>query len=593
MEIVILLVAITAQLVIGFFTFFYNRSSHLHRLFLLLALSAAIWGVTNFLSLHQDTPAQTLNYIRFNLMSGMWWASVLFLIVHTFPELKLHLKTWKLVAILVAIVVISILTRTSLIFSSIEGIGAGASPIPGPAIPLYGITTAFFIIGSLVMLIRRYRHARGKERIQLQYLMLGLMLSAVLTFIGNFIFVIIFKINSFIVLGPLFLLPSIGFTAYAIVAHQLFDIRVIIRKTVEYSGLLLFTLVIYSMVIYFFSTIFGGGDVFNTRNFASNLIAALLIAIGFDPLRRFLARITDKFLFKGEYDQQAVLTDLSQKLSDSVDLNEAMQSLVSIIKSQLRLTHAAVITFTTDEKQVMIKNIAQDGYTDTSILQLRPENGLVLQFAHQPQVLVTEFLRQQCKTETVPNEWKQVCQFLLVDLDKLHIAIAIPILVNKKAIGMFLVGEKLSGDIYNRNEISFLEIVANQTANAIEKARFWEEDQMKSEFVSIASHELLTPTAAMKGYLSMILDDNMGQVDDTARRYLTKVAQSSDRLAQLVEELLNVSRIESGRIKVTKREFSLSELAQKSVGELQVNAQNKSLDLAFVPPRQSVAECVC
>lgn len=588
MEIVVLTLSVIAHLIIGLITFRHNPKSLTNKFFFLFTIVASIWSVNQYLSLHQGSPEASLYYIRWAMTLASLYSFSLFITIHTFPSPILQMRKSRFIILILLTLCIAILSQTPLIFADIHGFGPEAEPIPGHLIPLFALFAGYCILGSIYILIARYRKANGQLKAQLQYLIVGVVGSALLLFFTNFVVVVLFNNTSLIILGPTYTLIFIGATAYAIVAHQLFDIRVIIRRTVEYSGLLVFTLAVYSMVVFFFSSIFGGGDIFSFRNLVDNLVAAFLIALGFDPLRRFLARTTDKFLFKGEYDQQAVLTALSQKLSDSGDLNETLLSLVSIIKSQLRLNHAAVITFSTEDKQVMIKNIAQDGYDDTSILQLPPENALILQFAHQPQVLVREYLRQQCEAKKISESWRQVCQFLLVDLVKLEIAIAIPILVNEKAIGIFLVGDKLSGDIYNQNEIAFLSIVANQTANTIEKARFWEEDQMKSEFVSIASHELLTPTAAMKGYLSMILDDNMGQVDDTARRYLTKVAQSSDRLAQLVEELLNVSRIESGRLRVHKRQFSLVDSAAHAVDELQVNAKKKHLDVSFVGPMNNL-----
>ncbi|HEY1074937.1 MAG TPA: GAF domain-containing sensor histidine kinase [Patescibacteria group bacterium] len=423
---------------------------------------------------------------------------------------------------------------------------------------------------------------------QLRYVLLGISIFSIITFAFGVILPL-FDIKPVVAFDAQSSLIWVALTAYSIVAHQLFDIRVIIKKTVVYSGLLLFTLAIYSTIIFIFTSVFGGQDALNPTLLFENILAATLIAIGFEPIRRYLTNVTDKYLFKGDYDPQSVLAQLSQKLSGSLDIKEATQSLVTLVKTEMRLSHAAVVTFGEEESKIIVKQATQDGYLNPGILLLPPENLFLQHFAHSPETIVTDILKSMCEGGENSNPNLQLCHILLVDLEKLSIAVAIPIKVNDKAVGMFLVGEKLSGDAYTKNEIEFLQIVANQTANAIQKARFWEEDQLKSEFVSIASHELLTPTAAMKGYLSMILDDGMGEIDETARKYLTKVFQSSERLAHLVEDLLNVSRIESGRLKINKKEFSLVESVQKATEELSVNAKNKSLDLAFVAAPQALA----
>jgi signal transduction histidine kinase len=587
MELVILSLSVLAHLAISLFIYRHNPKSYTNRFFTLFAVISSIWSIFNYASLHQASPEATLKVIRWVMLFAALHSLSLFLTIHTFPSNTLKLNRTSLVIMLCVTSFVAILTQTPLVFSDIKGSGVDAQPVPGPGIAVFALTAGFFIVGSIYLLISRYLKAAGILKAQLQYLIIGVIGSAFLMFLTNFVLVVVFKINSLLVLGSTYTLIFISSTAYAIVAHQLFDIKVIIKRTVVYSGLLVFTVVAYSMIVFLFRAIFGGEDAFSLRTFSANFIAAVFIAFGFDPIRTWLIQQTDQYLFKGEYDPQAVLSELSKQLSTSLDLRQVTQSLVVTVKSQMRLSHTAVVVFKAEESQVLVKDVTQDGYPDSAILQLPPENLLLQELARTPRLIVTEDLHRLC--DASPNSDSpeiQACRLLLVDLDKLKVAMVIPILVDQKSIGMFLVGDKLSGDTFTKEDVEFLTIVANQTANAIEKTRFWEEDQMKSEFVSIASHELLTPTAAIKGYLSMILDDNMGEIDDTARRFLTKVALSADRLAHLVEDLLNVSRIESGRLKINKRSYSLVESVQKAVDELQITAKDKSLDFAFVPPQE-------
>ncbi len=584
MELAILSLAIIAHLGIGIFTYFYNPKSATHRFFLLFSVFSVAWGTANYLSLHQVTPEHTLRAIRLVMFFACFHALSLFLLIQTFPSTKLQINRLLLTLIVITTLIVAALTQTSLIFSSVKGVGLEASPIPGPGIALFAFVTGLLILNSIILLIARYRKSKGILKAQYQYLIIGVVGSASLIFITNFLMVVVFHITSLLILGSTYTLIFIGSTAYAMVAHQLFDIRVIIKRTVVYSGLLLFTLAIYSMVIFFFTTIFGGENVFDYKSFIANLIAALFIAIGFEPIRLYLNKITDKYLFKGEYDPQAVLAELSRSLSDSIDIRQATQSLVTIVKSQLRLSHAAVVTFTNQNNNLVIKDVTQDGYEDPSVLQLPLDSQLIKNFVSTPQLIIADVIRKWVEMNRTKTQTQVGYKDLLQELNQLQADLIFPIQIQRKAIGMFIVGEKLSGDIFTKEEIAFLGIIANQTANALEKARFWEEDQMKSEFVSVASHELLTPTAAMKGYLSMVLDDHMGQVDDTARGFLVKVAESTERLADLVNELLNVSRIEGGRLKINKKPFSLVDSTQKAVDELHVAASKKQLDLAFIAP---------
>ena len=73
-------------------------------------------------------------------------------------------------------------------------------------------------------------------------------------------------------------------------------------------------------------------------------------------------------------------------------------------------------------------------------------------------------------------------------------------------------------------------------------------DRMKDEFVSLVSHELRTPLTSIKGYVDLLIDGDAGEVTEEQKEFLDIVKSNSDRLVLLVNDLLDVSRIEAGRI---------------------------------------------
>jgi signal transduction histidine kinase len=106
-------------------------------------------------------------------------------------------------------------------------------------------------------------------------------------------------------------------------------------------------------------------------------------------------------------------------------------------------------------------------------------------------------------------------------------------------------------------------------------------DATKSEFISIASHQLRTPLTVIKGYISMIKAGDFGKLAEKAIDPLEKVYESSNRLITLVANLLNVSRIESGRLYFNFRVMQLEELVESVVEELTNKAKNKGLNLIY------------
>jgi len=115
-----------------------------------------------------------------------------------------------------------------------------------------------------------------------------------------------------------------------------------------------------------------------------------------------------------------------------------------------------------------------------------------------------------------------------------------------------------------------------------------EVDEMKDEFISMASHELRTPITGIKGYLSMVLDGSFGEVNQEVKDKLGIVTEEAKRLDELVGDLLDVSRIEQQRVKLEIVPLNLAQMIQKIVNELKVVAEGKKLKLIYETPTESL-----
>ncbi len=86
-------------------------------------------------------------------------------------------------------------------------------------------------------------------------------------------------------------------------------------------------------------------------------------------------------------------------------------------------------------------------------------------------------------------------------------------------------------------------------------------DRQKTEFVSIASHQLRTPLTAVSWYTEMILDEKNNKLSNSQKKYLREIYQGNQVMIELVNKLLNVSRIELGTLKVESKETDISRIA--------------------------------
>jgi PAS domain S-box-containing protein len=107
-------------------------------------------------------------------------------------------------------------------------------------------------------------------------------------------------------------------------------------------------------------------------------------------------------------------------------------------------------------------------------------------------------------------------------------------------------------------------------------------EKLKDEFVSIASHELRTPMGAIRSFTSMLLSGDYGPVNDNLKEPLIDIKTNTERLVSLVNDLLNVARIESGRMKFTLTETNISNIVKEVVQSLVPLAEEKKLELRFM-----------
>tara|TARA_B100000508_G_scaffold60333_1_gene47116 strand:- start:158035 stop:159669 length:1635 start_codon:yes stop_codon:yes gene_type:complete len=131
-------------------------------------------------------------------------------------------------------------------------------------------------------------------------------------------------------------------------------------------------------------------------------------------------------------------------------------------------------------------------------------------------------------------------------------------------------------EVWQREQIEILAKDLRQANSRLQKL-----DRQKSEFVSIASHQLRSPITAIRGYISLILENEFGKYPETLKEPLNRIAESSRLMIKSIEDYLNISRIEQGRMKYEMSEFDLADLTKTVVNEYGPVAEKKALGLTF------------
>ncbi len=130
-----------------------------------------------------------------------------------------------------------------------------------------------------------------------------------------------------------------------------------------------------------------------------------------------------------------------------------------------------------------------------------------------------------------------------------------------------------------------IELLAKDLQKANDRLK--ELDKQKSEFISFASHQLRGPLTAMKGYGSLLLEGDMGALTKEAHEGVRRIFDSTNTLVHIVDDYLNISRIELGTMKYIFEKIDLRDLVDDVIAELAPTINNAPISFAFAPEETS------
>ena len=188
------------------------------------------------------------------------------------------------------------------------------------------------------------------------------------------------------------------------------------------------------------------------------------------------------------------------------------------------------------------------------------------------------------------------------------IAIIMTLSLQDDIVGFVLIGESQKKN-YVERDLSMLRAVRGELAIAIKNAQSMEEvnelntelqqrieaatqelrmsnqqlqrlDEAKNEFISMASHQLRTPLTSIKGYLDMLLQGDLGPVRPTQKAVLREAFSSSERMVQLINDFLSISRLQTGTFTMNRQLASLSDIVRSEVALLKVVAKQHTITLS-------------
>jgi len=290
--------------------------------------------------------------------------------------------------------------------------------------------------------------------------------------------------------------------------------------------------------------------------------------------------------------------------SSTLDREALMQKVLEALTSDLQYDRAMISFYDPVRRVVM----------DARVLGVSPE---IQAFARGREIPVTDPMSpegivllqgQPLLVGDVQAVWDRMHPLnqQLALLTQTKAWIAVPLKIKDRILGSLTV-DRIQAHSLTQDDLELMMTVAHQVAIALDNASAYEQieglnvglevkvrertaeleqaDCLRSQFLSHVSHELKTPLTSIKGFLQNLLDELTGPLNEKQQRYLSRMLDNSNRLIRMIEDLLDRTRIQSGRLDLVPGEIDLGHCVADAVEQLRLLAQAKQQTLeAVVPP---------
>jgi signal transduction histidine kinase len=499
------------------------------------------------------------------------------------------------IPIIIVTVIQALLIVSLSIFTDVEKTADGLEIIRGWGYYVYlgALFTALICLIAELVVRRAKSIHHAQERRALNVVLTTVIVATSYGIIANVLIPLFTGGQNFINLGVFIIdIFAIGLWL-SITRAGLLDIRFYAIRTVVYIFSLTTLVMVYAILAFVLSQWLLGYNVSSLQS-VINIVLALVLAFIFQPVRRFFDRVTSKVFYRDSYDKDVFYADVSHVLSSTSDLRILLGQLSVKIAATLKSEQALFFIRYGEGQHISsgVQGHSKIPVKDIAYISVYPhwQNSSIL------------------IASTIPSN-DPVKRLLISHQVEVVLALG-P--ADARLGYMFLGDQKGSG--YTNRDIKTLESIADELVIGIRNALSIQEvrelnatlqqrvndatkelrasnaqlqrlDKAKDEFVSMASHQLRTPLTSVKGYISMVLEGDAGKVNDMQAHLLQESFNSSERMVHLINDFLNVSRLQTGKFLIDKHPVDLAKVVGQELDSLANNAAVRGLSFTYKAPK--------
>ncbi|UTX51524.1 GAF domain-containing protein [Candidatus Saccharibacteria bacterium TM7i] len=595
MEIYGLLVVSVLTISLGVASLFQHTRDHTVHYFFATVLGTSLWalGIALFLStssIEIATFAASLYYSAAALI-----AVATALIGLSIGRRKpVSLRTVISLSIPPIAIIATLFLAPKILFTEVVLSDNGANTITLASWPymIYGIYfLSYFSIGVYGM-FAQMRRTRKKQQlyVRLQYITFAYLISGIIGAWFNLILPWTGDYN-YIWIGPLGLLLFVPIVYIAIAKYGLFDVRSAVLRAATYTLALAALAGVYYLLAYAVSVVVFRGSVSNEMSISPiNVLLALVLAFLFQPFKRFFDKLTNSIFYRSMYSTDELYSQLNTLIRSTPPLRALLQGSSELISKALKAEFVTFFIYREDGRPTMV--VGSEGHK-----KIAPADVHMFDDLREPLYIEDSRMSSPMYRLFVSH----------------RLSIVVPLYHADQVVGVMCLGDHRTSRYSNR-DLRVLRVIAGELVVGIQNALAIQEikslndnlkqridaatkelrrnntqlrrlDKTKDEFISMASHQLRTPLTSIKGYISMLIDGDLGKVTTQQREVLEEAFSSSERMVHLIGDFLNVSRLQTGKFVIEKRTTDFATLVESEVNALRQSAESRELELQYAKPK--------
>jgi len=612
MELIFLISVSLVLLFFGISALKSKTESKTNQYFLLFVICAIAWIFSNYFSNSTSNYSLALisNRLIFITTSALVW--VLFLFASVYPDSQTIIKKRYYVLSALFTIIVILLDISPYVVKTVTLETNYSSINFGFLISVYISHLLLFLFLFLYILLKKFFHAVGTIKIQLQYLLLGMGFTLLGVIITNLILPIVFEVFDSSRFGPSFLLILIGFAFVSIIRHRFLGIKVLIGQIIYFFILSVFNLLFFFLFIVVAENFFGGIVKTNTI-----LIALLIFPIYtwiYSKFNNYIYTIIDKkFVYRKNHPTE-ILNEFVKLISTELDVDQIAIHVISSIKKFLGLEKVAVVLFNSKNK-ILYKRLTDFKITDfTNILKIAQ---YWVDIDDNPMLIREEITKNIKEDNNISERLKKIVIFMETN----EIELILPLNRKVQLNGILLIGAKDNLSSFSVNELNFLENISANTSVAMGRALLFKEvenlnmslnkkvsEQTKelrkkvkqledarskeADMIDIMGHELRTPMSVVKLNTDLLQNftENVMKRKEDFIKYVRRIKDAVETEITLINTLLSSAKLEGDKIGLNPVKVNIIEQIKMALHAQETKAKRKGLELKtnFSPTAQNV-----